>query len=403
MDKSKFEKLVRSKYTALRDRLDEKSRRLWAATEAKAFGRGGAVIVSCATGLHSVTIRKGLKELEANGKTVGAGKSRSSGGGRKPISENEKLMSNLRKILEESTRGDPESPLQWTSKSTYKIKTELESNDNHISQRSICDQLKKMGYSLQANRKTEEGGDHPDRDKQFKYIYKKTKMFMNLKQPVISVDTKKKENIGNFKNSGQEYHKKGSSPKVNVYDFINKELGKVSPYGILDLTKNNGWVNVGISADTSEFAVNSIRDWWNNSGSASYIGAEKIFINADGGGSNGSRNRHWKIELQKFSNETGLNVHVSHFPPGTSKWNKIEHRMFSFITKNWRGRPLLDRATVVNLIANTKTKDGLTIQARLDERIYEKDVKISELDMLMINIVKDNFHGEWNYEIKPKT
>ena len=261
--------------------------------------------------------------------------------------------------------------------------------------------LRNMGYSLQGNRKTEEGGKHPDRNAQFQYIYDKTKIFQNNNNPVISVDTKKKENIGNFKNNGREYHSKGKSPNFKVYDFIDKEKGKVASYGVYDLSKNNGWVSVGISSDTSEFAINSILSWWKEMGMHSYPQAKTIYINADGGGSNGWRNRLWKVELQKFSNITGLITHVSHFPPGTSKWNKIEHRMFSFISHNWRGRPLIDRSTVVNLIANTKTKNGLSIQARLDENIYQKGKKISDKELSLVNLIKDEFHGEWNYQVHP--
>ena len=402
MGAEEFEGQTKIKYESLSMRLDEKSRRLWAATEARSFGRGGAVIVARATGLHVVTVRKGLKELDSNTESNVTGKSRKSGAGRKPLLENKQFKYDLTALLEETTRGEPESPLQWTCKSTSKLQEELTKLGHTVSQRSLCTQLNKLGYSLQANRKTEEGGDHADRDKQFKYIYKKTKMFLRSNSPVISVDTKKKENIGNYKNQGKEYYQKKSSPKVKVYDFVDKEKGKVSPYGIYDLSKNDGWVNVGISADTSEFAVNSIREWWNESGAISYRGSKRLFINADGGGSNGSRNRLWKIELQKFSNESGLSVHVSHFPPGTSKWNKIEHRMFSFITKNWRGRPLIDRATVVNLIANTKTKEGLDIYARLDERTYAKGIKITDEELSKVNITRDKFHGEWNYCISPK-
>jgi len=401
MDKSDFESSTRKKYETMSHRLDEKSRRLWAATEAISFGRGGAVLVARATGLHVVTVRKGIKDIESGSESTVDGKSRVSGGGRKKLSENKELMLDIKNLIEFSTRGDPESPLLWTCKSTYRIQEELEKMGHKISQRSICTLLKTLGYSLQANRKTEEGGDHPDRDKQFKFIYRKTKDFLNRNCPVISVDTKKKENIGNYKNSGLEYHLKRNAPGVKVYDFIDPEKGKVAPYGIYDISKNNGWVNVGISADTSEFAVNAIREWWDESGSIAYKNADEIYINADGGGSNGSRNRLWKVELQKLSNETKLTIHVSHFPPGTSKWNKIEHRMFSFITKNWRGRPLIDRATVVNLIASTKTKEGLTIQARLDERIYQKGIKISDEELASVNMKANKFHGEWNYSISP--
>jgi hypothetical protein len=261
--------------------------------------------------------------------------------------------------------------------------------------------LSEVGYSLQANKKTKEGGNHPDRDKQFQYINEKAKRFQSNKQPVISVDAKKKENIGNFKNNGREYAKKGNAPEVNVYDFIDKEKGKVTPYGVYDLAKNNGWVSVGISADTAKFAVESIRKWWTNMGKECYPNVSELYINADGGGSNGSRTRLWKIELQKLATELQVKIHVSHFPPGTSKWNKIEHRMFSFISKNWRGKPLINRATVVNLIGNTRTTKGLKISAQLDEAIYQKGIKISDRELSEVFLEKDEFHGEWNYIILP--
>jgi low affinity Fe/Cu permease len=259
-----------------------------------------------------------------------------------------------------------------------------------------------MGYSLQGNRKVKEGRDHPDRDAQFNFINNKVKKFQTEQQPVISVDTKKKENIGNFKNTGHEYCKKGNPTEVKVYDFIDPEKGKAAPYGIYDITKNNGWVSVGISSDTAQFAVNSIRSWWQEMGKNSYPEAKELYINADGGGSNGSRVRLWKIELQKLANELDKIIHVSHFPPGTSKWNKIEHKMFCFISKNWRGRPLVDTATIVNLIGNTSTKSGLKIKAKLDDNIYQKGIKISNRELETIAITKNTFHGEWNYQITPQ-
>jgi transposase len=396
------EKIISDKYNKLKSLLNEKSRRIWAATEAKSIGRGGPAMVSRAIGMSVATIHKGVKELALDGNESDGDKSRSSGGGRKSLLENIEFKTALENLIEDTTRGDPESPLLWTCKSTYLLRDELMRQGFNVSQRSICTYLEKMGYSLQANKKTEEGGDHPDRDEQFKFIYSKTKEFLDSCNPVISVDTKKKENIGNYKNNGKEYYKKGNAPDVKVYDFIDKEKGKVSPYGIYDISKNNGWVSVGISADTGEFAVNSIRSWWKEMGRKTYKDSEKIFINCDGGGSNGSRNRLWKVELQKLSNNLGMSIHVSHFPPGTSKWNKIEHRMFSFITKNWRGRPLLDRATVVNLISSTTTRTGLTISARLDENEYEKGIKISDAELNELNLLKNEFHGEWNYQINPK-
>jgi len=395
-----IEEDIRQKYNGVSKYLNEKSRRIWAATEARSLGKGGISIVCRSTGITHKTIKKGLDEL--NFDPLAPGKIRAKGGGRKSITEvDANLESALLLLVEATTRGDPESPLLWTCKSTYNLCDELNAQGHCVSQKSIYTLLKKLGYSLQGNRKTEEGGKHPDRNAQFQYIYDKTKKFQGNNNPVISVDTKKKENIGNFKNNGREYHLKGNAPQVNVYDFIDKEKGKVSPYGVYDLSKNNGWVSVGVSSDTSEFAINSILSWWKEMGVHSYPNAKEIYINADGGGSNGWRTRLWKVELQRFSNTTGLIIHVSHFPPGTSKWNKIEHRMFSFISHNWRGHPLIDRATVVNLIANTKTKKGLSIKARLDENIYKKGRKISDKELSLINLVKDEFHGEWNYHVKP--
>ena len=340
---------------------------------------------------------------ELQGKTlVDTDRIRKKGGGRKKNSEEDtSLMKDLKNLLELSSRGDPESPLQWTSKSTRHIAEVLNTERHRISHVTVSKELALLGYSLQSNRKTDEGGTHPDRDAQFQYIYTKTKQFQQNNHPVISVDTKKKENIGNFKNNGQEYHTKGTPTKVNVYDFIDKEKGKVSPYGIYDLDKNKGWVSVGISSDTATFAVNSIRSWWNQMGKEVYPHAKEIYINADGGGSNGYRVRLWKTELQELATELNITIHVSHFPPGTSKWNKIEHRMFSFISKNWRGRPLIDRATVVNLIGNTTTTTGLTIKAVLDEAVYEKGIKVSDEELGAVKLERDDFHQEWNYMIAP--
>ena len=391
---------IRQKYNGVSKYLNEKSRRIWSATEARSLGKGGISIVARSTGITYKTIKKGLDELIFD--PLETGRIRSKGGGRKRIIDiDASFESDLRLLVEATTRGDPESPLLWTCKSTYNLCNELKTKGHNVSQKSIYTMLRNMGYSLQGNRKTEEGGKHPDRNAQFQYIYEKTKSFQGNNNPVISVDTKKKENIGNFKNNGREYYPKGKAPQVNVYDFIDKEKGKVSPYGVYDLSKNNGWVSVGVSSDTSEFAVNSIISWWNEMGVHSYPKSKIIYINADGGGSNGWRTRLWKIELQRFANITGLITQVSHFPPGTSKWNKIEHRMFSFITHNWRGRPLIDRATVVNLIANTKTNSGLSIQARLDENIYQKGKKISDKELSLVNLIKDEFHGEWNYQVHP--
>jgi transposase len=391
---------IKYKYTQLSIYLNEKSRRLWAATEATSLGWGGIGIVSNATGLSYPTIRKGIKELK-NSDTI-PDRLRKQGGGRKPIVEkNKQVVMILDKLIAPYTKGDPESPLRWTSKSTYKLSEALNEKNCKVSPRSVGRILKSQGYSLQCNRKEYEGGNHQDRDSQFEFINDKMKRFISEGKAAISVDTKKKENIGNYKNKGEEYHKHGQAPKVKVYDFIDKKLGKVSPYGVYDIGLNKGWVSVGISSDTAQFAVNTIRCWWHQTGSASYGQTREILITADCGGSNGNRVRLWKVELQKLSNELNLTVHVSHLPPGTSKWNKIEHRMFSYISKNWRGKPLISRETVVQLISNTTTTTGLKIQAVLDENQYEKGIVISDKQLAKVNISTETFHGDWNYCIEP--
>ncbi len=386
--------------------LDERRKRLWCAAKARAYnrinGKGGVMLVHKATKISRPTIYEGLKELESDQK-LAQKRIRKKGGGRKKITEqNPKILVELENLIEPLTRGDPESPLRWTCKSTYKLTEELVSKGYQISQRKVCDLLSELGYSLQSNRKTEEGGNHPDRNAQFEYINDLVKKFQQFGLPAISVDTKKKENIGNYGNKGQEYEKKGQPKKVKVYDFIDKKKGKVAPYGIYDLSKNEGFVNVGISSDTAQFAVNSIKSWWQEMGRENYPQATEILITADCGGSNGYRVRLWKIELQKLANKTGMTINVCHFPPGTSKWNKIEHKMFCQISKNWRGEPLITRETVVNLIGNTKTNKGLKIKAKLDENIYEKGKKITDEQLNAINLEKSEFHGEWNYKIKPQ-
>lgn len=396
--------MVKGKYEHLQNRLNERDVRIWAATEATALGKGGKTIVHQATRLDYKTIKKGILEIKISGKNLFNDRIRKKGGGRKRKAENDKnLLVTLRELVEPITMGNPENPLRWISKSLRKIAQEMQKKAHQVSHVLVARELENMGYSLQSNRKTQEGGNHPDRDAQFCFINEKSKKFQKRNQPVISVDAKKKENIGNFKNNGKEYYPKGEAPKVNVYDFLDKEKGKVSPYGIYDLAKNKGWVSVGISADTAEFAVNSIRAWWNEMGKEIYPHAVELYINADGGGSNGSRNRLWKMELQNLATDLGIAIHVSHFPPGTSKWNKIEHRMFCFISKNWRGKPLVDRATVVNLIGNTTTEKGLRINAKLDENFYEKGRKIPDRVFAKISLEKDQFHGEWNYTIVPKS
>jgi len=398
--KEKSIEQIRTKYLSIGFCLNEMGRRIWAATEATALGYGGASVVMKATGMSSATICKGLKEL-TNYDTIDKTRIRKKGGGRKSLKCTEIAIA-LDRLVEPTSRGDPESPLRWTSKSVRNLEEELNNQGHKICFRTISTLLKNLGYSLQGNKKMNEGSSHIDRDAQFKYINQTITDAQKSGQPSISVDTKKKENIGNFKNNGKEYNPKGKPTKVNTHDFIDKRLGKVAPYGIYDIGQNQGWVSVGASSDTAEFAVNSIRTWWLIMGKASYSNAKELVITADCGGSNGNRVRLWKHELQKFANETDLIIKVRHFPPGTSKWNKIEHRLFSYISKNWRGKPLITQETVVNLIGNTRTKTGLKVMSILDENIYEKGIKIPDEDFFAINIERDQFHPEWNYAILPQ-
>ena len=400
--------MLQRKYELLRPRLDEVSMRLCAAADALVLGRGGPSLVAKASGLSRTTIYAGLSDLDESGvpttdpvKTTG--RIRRPGGGRKRLTEtNPDLLSDLDKLVDPITRGDPESPLRWTCKSTTKLTKELQAQGHHVSQRTVWTLLDQLGYSMQSNRKTNEGTEHPDRDAQFLYIAGKVQQFQQSGFPIISVDTKKKELIGRFKNGGREWQKKGQPEEVNVHDFADKELGKVVPYGVYDLTHNQGWVSVGINHDTAEFAVATIRRWWKRMGVRLYPRASELMITADGGGSNGSRVRLWKIEVQKLAQELNMIIHVCHFPPGTSKWNKIEHRMFCHITENWRSRPLESRAVVVNLIANTRTAKGLTIEAEIDDAFYSTGIKIPDQDMAKLAISRDKFHGEWNYKIYPR-
>jgi hypothetical protein len=393
---------LRERFQRMSPHLDEKARRLWCANEAMAIGFGGVSLVARATGVSRTTITEGTKEISGRKDLPNAGVRRKGGGRKLKIERDENLKQDVEKLVESQTRGDPESPLKWSSKSTRKIADELNATNQRASHSLVGRILSGLGYSLQANRKTDEGAkQNPDRDAQFQFINEKTKALQKKQCPVLSVDTKKKENIGHFKNNGTEYHKKGEPENVNVYDFIDPTKGKVSPYGVYDLTKNQGWVSVGISADTAAFAVNSIRAWWQAMGKQEYAAAKEIFITADCGGSNGYRVRLWKTQLQTLATELNMTIHVSHFPPGTSKWNKIEHKLFSFISKNWRGKPLIDRATVVNLIGSTRTKTGLTVKARLDENQYEKGVKVSDEELSAVKLEKEDFHGEWNYKIHP--
>jgi hypothetical protein len=388
--------VIAEKFAALGPVLDERARRLWAAAEAHAIGRGGISRVSEATGLSRITIRSGLSELypssPLHGRGATAGRNRRPGGGRKPLIEHDpKLERALEILVDPVTRGDPMSPLRWTCKSAANLAAELQAQGHTASERSVNRMLRASGYSLQSNRKTIEGGDHPDRDAQFQHINRRVKAYQKQGQPVVSVDAKKKELIGRFRNGGREWEPSGEPEAVNVYDFIDKGLGKAIPYGVYDQTTNTGWVGVGIDHDTSEFAVETLRRWWRNMGRQVYPQAKKLLITADGGGSNGSRCRRWKMELQRLASETGLRITVCHFAPGTNKWNKIEHRMFSHITENWRGRPLVNREVVVNLIGSTTTDTGLSIRSELDDGNYPTGRKVTDEQMKGLMIRKESF------------
>ena len=396
---------IRTKYGVLNVELDERSRRIWAATEAKTLGHGGVAAVSRATGLAESTIRTGRKEIDKHPSLTKnedvVRRVRRAGGGRKALEHKDSdILVSLDALVDPTSRGDPMSPLRWTCKSTRRLAEELLDQGYSVSHTKVGQLLGSLHYSLQSTRKRMEGKSHPDRDAQFKFINGKVIDFQSRKQPVISVDAKKKELIGRFANSGQEYQPTGKPEEVETYDFPSMADGKGIPYGIYDMTRNQGWVSVGTDHDTAQFAVHSIRQWWYQMGRTAYPEAEELLITADGGGSNGSRNRLWKQEMQKFADEVGLAVSVCHFPPGTSKWNKIEHRMFSHITKNWRGRPLTSHEVIVNLIANTTTNAGLKIQSALDAKEYPTGIKISDKEMAAINLEKDSFHGEWNYMIR---
>lgn len=395
---------MREKYRVLCRVLDERGRRVWASAEANSLPYGGVSLVAKATGLSRTTIHAGIRELkESRRKALAAGRSRRAGGGRKPLTfHNPDLLEALEKLVEPTTRGDPQSPLRWTSKSTRHLAEELNGQGYGIGERKVAHLLHRLGYSLQANAKTLEGGQHPDRNAQFEYVNAQSKKFLAQGLPAISVDTKKKELVGNYSNSGQEWQPQGEPEKTLLHDFPDKELGKVIPYGIYDIGRNQGWVSVGIDHDTSEFAIDSILAWWRYMGGKTYPQATELLIMADAGGSNASRSRLWKVGLQRLANLTGLHIHVSHFPPGTSKWNKIEHRMFSFITQNWRGRPLVSYQTIVDLIANTTTKTGLKIKARLTRRRYPTGLEIPASEMAKLNLKPAAFHGDWNYSLLPQ-
>ena len=395
---------IRQKYIALSPVMDERMRRQWAATEASTLGWGGVTVVAEATGLAWNTIRAGMRELDhraAHPNEPVDDRIRRRGAGRKRLTETDPpLLVALEELVGPATRGHPESPLRWTCKSTAILAEELTRQNHPVTDRTVATMLKEAGYSLQANRKTWQGNQHPDRNAQFEHINEQVVTFHGQRQAVISVDTKKKELVGDFRNVAREWQPKGQPENVRVHDFLDKKLGKAIPYGVYDLASNEGWVSVGITSDTARFAVASIRRWWTEMGATRFPRARKLMITADGGGSNSSRNRLWKVALQDLANDLGLPLQVCHFPPGTSKWNKIEHRMFCFITKNWRGRPLTSHQTIVELISNTATDTGLIVRAALDENEYETGIKISDEELSQVRLKRSEFHGEWNYTIR---
>lgn len=394
---------ISERFNLLKPFLNEKSIRLFGAAEAKVLKHGGIQIVSEQTRLSRTTISKGLQELQ-NSKKISVSRIRKEGGGRKTIVKKiPQIESALAKLIEPALRGEPDSPLLWTSKSLRKLSAELKLQGFNVSHNYIGKLLKENGFSLQANRKTDEGKSHQDRNVQFEHIHETIKAYQFECQPVISVDAKKKELVGNFKNIGKELCRKKEPEKVKVYDFPSDAKGKAIPYGVYDITKNKGWVSIGIDHDTAEFAVNTIKTWWIKMGKSYYPNAQKLLITADGGGSNSSRSRLWKKELQKLSNEIGLQLEICHFPPATSKWNKIEHRLFSYIAQNWRGKPLLSYEIIVNLIGSTTTTKGLKVSCELNKNKYEIGIKVTDKEMKSINIKRDDFHGEWNYIISPNS
>lgn len=396
--------IIRTKFLSLEPVMDERLTRLWAGAEADAIGEGGIAIVEKATGMSRTTIRSGRDELRAGVEPGDVVNVRRAGGGRPPIEETRPdIIAALEGLVDPVTRGDPESPLRWTSKSTRKLAEELRRQGYQVSPQKVGQLLHACGYSLQATQKTLEGAAHPDRNEQFEMINARVEAFQASGDPVISVDTKKKELVGDFENAGREWQPEGKPVPVRVHDFIDDTLGKVIPYGVYDLARNTGWVNVGVDHDTPAFAVESIARWWRSMGKRAYPDATKLLITADGGGSNAARSRLWKLELQQLADRSGVAISVSHFPPGTSKWNKIEHRLFCHITENWRGRPLIDHETVVQLIGSVRTKNGLTVRAKLDPRQYPTGIKVSDADMDALLITREQFHGEWNYTIHPRT
>jgi hypothetical protein len=399
---------IEAKFAILRPLLDERARRLWAAVEARAIGRGGISRVAEATGLSQATIRTGGKELAfpvtAPAPPARLEQVRRPGGGRTPLrTRDPHLVRALETLVDPVTRGDPMALLRWTCKSAAKLAAELQAQGHAVSERTVNRLLHDLGYSLQSNRKTLEGRQHPDREAQFQYINQRAKAFQRQGHPVVSVDTKKKALVGQFRNGGREWSPQGQPEQVKVHDFPAEALGKIIPYGVYDEATNTGWVSVGVDHDTAAFAVETVRRWWRYMGRQVYPRAKRLRITADGGGSNGSRCRLWKVELQRLADETGLRISVCHFPPGTSKWNKIEHRMFCHITENWRGRPLVSREVVVNLIGHTTTKTGLAIRSALDENSYPTGREVTEQQMESLAIKRDKFHGEWNYTLQPRT
>ncbi len=395
--------MIRRKFRMLKGSLNERSRRLWAAAEAQSLGYGGVSLVAEATGISRSTIVRGMKEGRSTKRDAEEGRVRRAGGGRKRATVvDPRLEVALESLVDPVSRGDPDSPLRWTCKSTRLLAQELAVEGHPASDWLVRQLLYDLGYSLQANRKTREGARHPDRDDQFRHINAAMARQFRRRQPAISVDTKKKELVGDFKNAGQQWRPQGKPHRVRVHDFIDPTKGKAIPYGVYDLGLNKGWVTVGIDHDTATFAVNTIRRWWREMGSKTYPRATSLLVVADSGGSNGSRVRLWKWELQRLADATRLKIQVSHLPPGTSKWNKIEHRLFSFISQNWRGQPLLSHATIVKLIANTRTSTGLKVRCVLDKRRYPKKVKVTDDQMATIRFTPDSFHGDWNYVIKPR-
>jgi hypothetical protein len=399
--------IVRRKFQMLSSSLNERLRRLWSASEAKLLGHGGITIVAQATGLAHTTIRRGLCELDRSDaqppNPAREGRVRQPGGGRKAITQTDpQLLAALETLIDPTARGDPESPLRWTCKSTRRLAEELCAMAHPVCPRMVAYLLNEAGYSLQANRKTREGSAHPDRNAQFEYINAEVKKFQRARQPAISVDTKKKELVGDFHNAGREWRPRGRPEEVRVHDFEDKTLGKAIPYGVYDIASNEGWVSVGIDHDTAQFAANSILMWWLQMGQQRFPRARRLMITADGGGSNASRSRLWKLALQDLANELRLELSVCHFPPGTSKWNKIEHRLFSFITQNWRGKPLASHRAIINLISSTTTQAGLIVRAHLDTNRYDTGIKVSDADMARLRIFPHQFHGDWNYTLKPR-